>query len=140
MKLLFLKLESREVIFLDRHGKVKYLLYFLGVFGGQFSSHFLKIHVSYFNFRCMLYVSKHVECLSHYHIYLDYENCRSNIWVFNLLISICRVSLQILFHIYTFLKFGIKIYSIIFKMISYYHILRLLVLPYFLLWNYYFLR
>ena len=98
-KLLFFKLESRKVIFSNRHGKVKYLVYFLGVFGAQLSSHFLKIHVLYLNFRCMLYVSKHVECLSQYHIYLDYENCRSNIWVFNLLLSICRVSLQIMFQL-----------------------------------------
>ena len=139
MKLLFFKLESRDVIFSDRHGKVKYLLYFLGVFGAQFSSHFLKIYVLYFNFRCMLYVPKYTECLSQYHIYLDNENCRSNIWVFSLLLSIYRVFLQSMFHIYIYYEFGIKIYSISFKIISYYHILRLLVLPYFLLGNYYFL-
>ena len=109
------KVETRKVICSDRHGKVKYLLYFLGVFGAQFSSHFLKIHILYFNFRCMLYVPKHAKCLSQYHIYWDYENCRSNIWVFNLLLSIYRVSLKLCFiYIYIYFKFGIKIYSIIF--------------------------
>ena len=126
------KVETRKVICSDRHGKVKYLLYFLGVFGAQFSSHFLKIHILYFNFRCMLYVPKHAECLSQYHIYWDYENCRSNIWVFNLLLSIYGVLFKSCFiYIYIYFEFGIKIYSISFKMLSYYHILRLLVLPYF---------
>ena len=126
--------------FSNIHEKVKYLRYFLGVHGVYFVSHYCDVYVLYFSYRCLPYMSKHIECLSQYHIYKGCENCGINFCVFALLFSICRSFLQILFHIYVFWNVWLKGLSIIIQLISYYHILRLSILPYFLQWKKNFFR
>ena len=128
--------ESLWIMLIFRKSKIKftisdkmcfihlYFLYFLGSLGVWFLKHIFKVYILYLYNKCLSIMSKHVECPSQHRIYLDYENCKLDFWVFFPLLSICRYFLQNMFHINTFWYFSIKLCKIIFKKISYYHILR----------------
>ena len=122
---ILLKIEKKKTQISDINEKVKYLLYFWACRGSSFWSIFIKVYVSYFNLRCLSYMSKHKQCLSQRHIYWNYGNCSLNFWVFFPLLSICRYFFfKICFIYILFWHFPLKLCKFIFKKISYYHILR----------------
>ena len=105
----------------DINEKVKCLLYFLGLLGVYFLKHFSKVYVSYFNYRCLSYMSKHEQCLSQHHIYWNYKNCGLKSEFFSSSFNLQIISWNV-FHIYIYFDF--------FHKTTWYHLLKNIILSY----------